>query len=77
MRGLPYQACIPSIYYPAGFAQECEFKSFGKTDALKFGTRPGQDARTAAVENLDRQVTTDFAGQFCGAQLPRRANDRV
>jgi len=77
MRGHPYQACPPSINRHAGVVQVYEFNSVSKADALQFDTHPDQATRKAAVENVDRQVTTHLAGESCGAQLPRHATDRV
>jgi hypothetical protein len=59
MREHAYQACTASINRHAGFVQIYKFKSVSKADALKFGTHPDQATRTAAIENVDRQVTTE------------------
>jgi hypothetical protein len=48
MRGHPYLACTPATNRHAGFVQIYEFKSVGKSDALKFGTHPDQATRMAA-----------------------------
>ena len=73
MRGHPYQACTPSINRHAGFVQTYEFKSVSKADSLKFGTHPDQATRTAAIEIVDRQVTTNQ--QAAAASSAKAANN--
>ncbi len=58
MLGHEYQACTPSTNRHAAFVQMYAFKSVSKANPLKFGTHPDQAIRTAAIENVDRQVTT-------------------